>query len=163
MERPYPAIVPSKSDNFLSGRCPNLRYIFILNMARSLKQLKVLSEMDCHVDESMIEGNDVDLVLPNMRELWLGSLSSLISFCPKGCNSTWPSLQQLDIQLSWTPSFVNEHEVNMQIPTCLLHFDFHEFVIKLISIRGVGVALKGFCIVANYNTYLDLKMKVRLN
>lgn len=85
--------------------CEKLRYIFTLNIARSLAQLRSLSISTCkdlkhiveiktdesrHLNEAARNGNDV--VLPNLQTLTLLRLNSLINFCSGGHNSTWPAV-----------------------------------------------------------------------
>lgn len=119
---------------FYVDSCHKLSYIFTLDVARSLTQLRFLSVGSCNSLKHIVEINAAardgkDVVLPNLRELRLLGLWRLISFCSEGYVSTWPALEQLDLRLKWTPSFVAELEANIQVRTL-----FEKITMMIVSV-----------------------------
>ncbi|KAH9657200.1 Disease resistance protein [Citrus sinensis] len=109
-------------------RCNKLTYIFTLSQARSLEQLKSLIVSGCERLECIVEakfdhnereisvgdGNTI-LVLPSLRKLTLRNLPGLISFCSENYYSTWPALEELELQSSPKLTINNtELEANLQ-------------------------------------------------
>ncbi|GAY60968.1 hypothetical protein CUMW_206170, partial [Citrus unshiu] len=93
------------------SECNNLTYIFTLSQARSLVQLKSLKVSYCERLECIVEakfdhnereisvgdGNTI-IELPLLRKLRLENLPELISFCSENYYSTWPALEELDLE-----------------------------------------------------------------
>ncbi|KAK1548820.1 hypothetical protein Q3G72_009996 [Acer saccharum] len=90
-------------------RCNKLRYIFTLSLARSLLQLEQLRVKNCgslehiveikEVEENVAEGGGNDVIFPKLRKLQLDGLEDFISFCSQNYSSTFPALQELNLNL----------------------------------------------------------------
>ncbi|KAL5804507.1 hypothetical protein ACOSQ3_031307 [Xanthoceras sorbifolium] len=100
--------------------CHELRYVFTLTLARSLLQLEVLRVSNCasleHIveiksEENVTAGCGNDVVLPKLRIVQLSGLENLINFCSENYCSTWPALQELEIDSTF---FAAQLEANVQ-------------------------------------------------
>ncbi|KAH9696692.1 hypothetical protein KPL71_023270 [Citrus sinensis] len=108
--------------------CNNLTYIFSLSQTRSLVQLKSLEvsrceRLECIVKvkfdhnegEISVEYENRILELSLLRNLSLGYLPELISFCSENYYSTWPALEKLDLRCCPNLTVNNtELEANLQ-------------------------------------------------
>ncbi|KAL5802858.1 hypothetical protein ACOSQ4_031163 [Xanthoceras sorbifolium] len=100
--------------------CHELRYVFTLTLARSLLQLEVLRVSNCaslehiveiNAEENVTAGCGNDVVLPKLRIVQLSGLENLINFCSENYCSTWPALQELEIDSTF---FAAQLEANVQ-------------------------------------------------
>ncbi|KAK3198951.1 hypothetical protein Dsin_022366 [Dipteronia sinensis] len=94
-------LFPNLSSISVKG-CGKLKTLFPVTIARSglqkLRSLEVnnvfqLEELFGHKDEAVIK-SDTEMVLPQLEELTLQQLGSLVNFCPVGYHFIFPSLSR---------------------------------------------------------------------
>ncbi|XP_050228112.1 disease resistance protein At4g27190-like [Mercurialis annua] len=91
-----------KLTNLRVRYCDSLRSIFSSSMAKGLLQLQALEISYCSVLTEIIveedeEEEEVEIVFPQLRSLFLSDLDKLTSFCNGTCSLEFPLLQDISI------------------------------------------------------------------
>lgn len=110
---PFQVVVTNLKELRVSD-CNRLTYIFPIMLVRNLPKLNILEIWWCKNLEQIIVNNDTStasssssssqdetkeiLKFPQLKELYLGCLPSLVSFSPIGYHLVFPSLDYLEIE-----------------------------------------------------------------
>ncbi|KAK1583817.1 hypothetical protein Q3G72_027230 [Acer saccharum] len=85
------------------GKLQTLSPIVTIKTLQKLKTINIrrsfqLEELFGHKGEADMTSNDREMVLPQLKELNLGELESLVNFCPVGYHFIFPSLSELVVR-----------------------------------------------------------------